>query len=179
MATPDTIEEKEVHRSWLRIVRRRLRHATGGVQEYEIVNPDSHSICTVVLDRNEDVVMVKLYRFGQERRLQELPAGAVDPGESFEAAVRREMLEQTGYAGDLAEVGSHFIAAEHGVTRHVFVSRNCVQVQPPAPEPSEIDEGAVVRVLPIDRFRTHVRSGALTETGDAFMALDWMGLLWH
>ena len=177
MDLPETLEEREVHRGWLRVVRRRLRHATGGVQEYEIVNPDSRSVCALVLDRRGEVVLVELYRFGQGRRLLELPAGAVEPGESLEEAIRREILEETGYAGELERIGSHFIAAEHGVTRHVFVARDCVPVAPPAPEPSEIDEGAVVRLVPLERFRALVRGGELTETGAAFMALDRLGLL--
>ena len=177
MELPETMEESEVHSGRLRVVRRRLRHATGGVREYEIVNPGSRSVCALVLDRNGDVVLVELYRFGQERRLLELPAGAVEPGESLEAAIRREILEETGYAGDLEPIGSHFIAAEHGVTRHVFVARDCVAVAEPTPEPSEIDEGALVRVVPLECFRALVRRGELTETGAAFMALDRLGLL--
>lgn len=177
MNLPETIDEKEIHNGWLHIVKRRLKHAGGGIQEYEIVNPNTHSVCALVLDQNNDVVLIELYRFGQHERLLELPAGAVESGESFKQAIEREILEETGYKGQLSEIGKHFIAAEHGVTRHVFVAQKSVQVAPPSPEQSEIDEGAIVRVVSLETFRALVRSGKLTETGAAFMALDYLGLL--
>jgi|GEM_PF-951928 len=177
MNLPETLEEQEIHKGWLRIVKRRVKHATGGVQEYEIVNPDTHSVCALVLNQDLDVVLIELYRFGQHERLLELPAGGVEEGESFEQAMEREILEETGYKGQLTEIGKHFIAAEHGVTRHVFVAHKSEQVASPSPEPSEIDEGATVRVVSLNMFKTIVRSGKLTETGAAFMALDHLGLL--
>ncbi len=61
---PEIIEEHDVYTGWLRIIRRKIRHANGGVQEYEIVNPDSHAACAVVFDQNENVVLVEMYRFG-------------------------------------------------------------------------------------------------------------------
>lgn len=177
MDLPKTLSEKEVYKGWLKILSRRIQHPNGGIQEYEIVNPGSHSVSALVLDRNHDVVLVELYRFGQQQRLLELPAGGVEQGESYLQAMQREILEETGYQGDITAVGEHFIAAEHGVTRHVFVAQNCVQVAKPNPEQSEIDEGAVVRILPLSEFLQLVRAGRLTETGAAFMALDYLGLL--
>lgn len=177
MNLPEILDETDVYNGWLRILRRRIRHPNGGVQDYEIVNPNTHSVSALVLDDNNDVVLVELYRFGQQQRLLELPAGGVEPGESFIQAMEREILEETGYSGDITEVGKHFIAAEHGVTRHVFVAQNCVQVKQPEPEQSEIDEGAVVRVLKLQEFLKLVRGGRLSETGAAFMALDFLGLL--
>lgn len=174
---PEVIHEEEIHRGWLHIVRRRLRHPNGGVQEYEIVNPDTHSVCAVAFDVNGDVILIELYRFGQQRRLLELPAGAVNKNEPLVDAIRRELLEETGYEGTLAKIGSHYTAAEHGVTRHVFVARECVQVAAPTPEQSEVDEGATVRVVPLHQFLAIVRRGELTETCAAFMVLDRLGLL--
>ena len=177
MDLPESIEEYEIHSGWLKIIKRRLKHPTGGIQEYEIVNPDSHSVCALVLNGDNDVVLIELYRFGQHERLLELPAGGVEQGESFIEAIEREILEETGYKGILKEIGQHYIAAEHGVTRHVFVAEGCKQVAEPSPEQSEIDEGATVRVVSLAEFRKLVRSGKLTETGGAFMALDYLGLL--
>jgi len=174
---PEIIEEKDLHTGWLHIVKRRLRHPNGGVQEYEIVNPNTHSVCALVLDVNNDVVLVEQYRFGQHDRLLELPAGGVEPGESLTQAIEREILEETGYQGQLTKIGKHFIAAEYGVTRHVFVARNSMQIAEPHPEQSEIDEGATVRIVKQHNFIDQVRGGALTETAGAFMALDYLGLL--
>ena len=82
----------------------------------------------VAFDEAGQVILVEIYRFGQDARLLELPAGGVEPEETLLGAMRRELLEETGYEGELEPVGSHYIAAEHGVTRHVFVARNCRQV---------------------------------------------------
>ena len=49
-----------------------------------------------------EVVLIKQFRPPVNGFVIELPAGLVDPGEPFEAAVRRELIEETGYAaGDV------------------------------------------------------------------------------
>ena len=147
MNLPEIIEELEIHKGWLNIIKRRMKHPNGGIQEYEIVNPNLHSVCALVLDENNDVVLIELYRFAQHERLLELPAGGVESGESLEKAIEREILEETGYKGTLREIGQHYIAAEHGVTRHVFVAKNSKKIAEPSPEQSEIDEGAAIRIV--------------------------------
>ena len=177
MGEPEIIEENEVYRGWVHVVRRTVRHPNGGVQRYDIVNPGTHSVCAVAFDQDQNVILVEIYRFGQGRRLKELPAGAVERGESFEDAMRRELLEETGYDGALVEIGSHLIAAEHGVRRHVFIARDCRRVAEPKRDQSEIDEGAEVAIVSLEEFKRIVRSGDITETGAAFMALDRLGIL--
>jgi ADP-ribose pyrophosphatase len=44
-----------------------------------------------------DILLVEQYRHAVQHTMFELPAGHVDPGETAEAAVKRELLEETGY----------------------------------------------------------------------------------
>lgn len=61
----------------------------------------------IALTADRRVVMVRQYRPAVERYTLELPSGLVDPGETPEQAMRRELLEETGYeAGELAPLGS-------------------------------------------------------------------------
>jgi len=171
------VEEVELYQGRLNVIRRKIEHPNGGIQHYEIVNSGTHSVSVVAMDESGHVILVEMYRFGQNRRLKELPAGVPESGESLINAIHRELLEETGYEGDIVEVGSHFIAAEHGVTRHVFHAKGCNQVSQPRPEQSEIDEGIKVITVPVSEFIGIVRSGEITETGAAFMVLDHLGLL--
>ncbi len=174
---PRILKQEEIHSGWLRVIRRTIEHPNGGIQNYEIVNPDSHSVCVVAMDEFDRVILVEMYRFGQNRRLKELPAGAPVSGESLVDAIHRELLEETGYAGNIKEIGSHFIAAEHGVTRHVFHATDCKKIAQATPDQSEIDEAIKVIIVSIEEFVDIVRSGQITETGAAFMVLDHLGLL--
>jgi ADP-ribose pyrophosphatase len=58
-----------------------------------------HSDCVaiVAVDDNDNVLLVNQYRQAIGKELLEIPAGGIDLGEDAEAAVRREMREETGF----------------------------------------------------------------------------------
>ncbi len=55
------------------------------------------------------LALVRNYRVAIGRRLWELPAGALEPGEAPEAAAGRELEEETGYrAANIAHLGDFY-----------------------------------------------------------------------
>ena len=62
----------------------------------------------IALTPDQQVVMVRQFRAGSRRDSLETPGGLLDPGEDPCAAGARELLEETGYAGDPPELlGCH------------------------------------------------------------------------
>ena len=57
----------------------------------------------IAVTPDEHIVLVEQFRHGIGRITLEIPGGMVDPGESFVDAARRELSEETGYAGTHAE----------------------------------------------------------------------------
>lgn len=51
----------------------------------------------VALTPDEQVVLVRQYRFGSQRATLEIAGGTVDPGEAPVVAAARELREETGY----------------------------------------------------------------------------------
>jgi ADP-ribose pyrophosphatase len=67
------------------------RETTREVVEHE------NCVAIVAIDDDDNVLLVKQFRKPVEKELLEIPAGGIDPGESPEDAVRREMREETGF----------------------------------------------------------------------------------
>ena len=54
-------------------------------------------VSAFALTKDNKVVMIKQYRHGIEEITTEVPGGVVDQGEDSETAIRRELMEETGY----------------------------------------------------------------------------------
>lgn len=64
----------------------------------ELVFPDWVQV--VCITKNGTLILVDQFRFGNRTFTTELPGGAVDEGENPLVAGVRELLEETGYAGN-------------------------------------------------------------------------------
>jgi ADP-ribose pyrophosphatase len=146
---------------------------SGIEREFEI-KLEGPTAVVLALTPEEDILLVREFRPGVEAVLRELPGGLVDEGEKPLEAARRELLEETGYAGDLEYVGPMVDCAYSTRIRHTFVARGCVKVGEPTPGEGESPE---LELVSLSEFRKHLRGGQLSDVGPGYLALDHLGLL--
>ncbi len=83
------------------------------IEAYYVVELPT-TACAVALTEEGEVLMVKQYRHPLKETLIEIPGGFIDEKESPEVAMKRELLEETGYEfSSIIKVGE--IAANPGV----------------------------------------------------------------
>lgn len=135
---------------------------------------EGDSVAILAITSTTDVVLVRQYRPGPGRILDELPGGGVEEGEAAAEAARRELLEETGYAGRIQIVGATWAAGHSMRRRWAALVTDCRRHGPPASDDGELCE-AVVMSMP--KFRAHLRSGQLTNADIGYMCLDHAGFL--
>jgi ADP-ribose pyrophosphatase len=156
-----------------RVLRRLYRLPDGREDTYDIKH-EGRAVCILALTGANQVVMTRQFRPGPEKVLLELPGGGAEPGEAPEAAARRELLEETGYAGELQFIGPSLDCAYSTLVRYNHVATGCRPVQPPSPAAGEF---IAVFEMPLADFRQHLRGGQLTDMETGYMGLDYLGLL--
>ena len=129
----------------------------------------------VAITPGGEVVLARQYRPGPDTMLDEIPGGAVEAGEDVAAAARRELLEETGYAGhrrgDRAKPGCR---ARRGPAASPRSCGTPTRVSAPQNQAGEFCE---VTLVSLAQFREHLRSGQLTDVDLGYLALDHAGLL--
>ena len=133
---------------------------SGRVTTREVVEHDD-CVVIVALDGDDNVLLVRQYRQAVDRELLELPAGGIDPGESPEDCVCREMREETGYSPAHVERLGGFYPAPGYCTEylHLYLATG-LDLSPLVAEDTESIE--LVRV-PKDRVLDLVASGEICD----------------
>ena len=145
-------EAPVVRDRWIDLVRQHVRTPSGHELEdfYVWRQPDwTHALAVTPAGR---FVRVRLWRQGARAVSLEFPGGVVDPGETPEAAAARELLEESGYAGDApVRLGSVWANPASQTNRvHTVLITGCRRVAEPRPEASEsfeVEEADAAAVL--------------------------------
>ena len=126
----------------------RLRLPGGAIKDpyYVLERPDAAIIFP--LTREGEVVLVRQYRPPLKRMELGLPAGLVEEGEKPEAAARRELLEETGYAGGEWELLGTLASSPSLKDNwaYLFLARDVEVVAEPDPDEHERVEVVEVAV---------------------------------
>ena len=155
----------------------RLRLPDGAVKDpyYVIERPDAAIVFP--LTEEDDVVLVRQYRPAIEGIELGLPAGLVDEGEEPEKAARRELLEETGYAGGEWEpLGS--LASSPSLKdnwAHLYLARGVTCSA--APRPDEYERVEVV-LVPVGEIVERISAGEIVSSSGvaaALLALNRLG----
>jgi 8-oxo-dGTP pyrophosphatase MutT (NUDIX family) len=127
------------------------------------------------------VVLVRQYKHGVGRAVLELPAGAIDPGESSEACALRELAEETGYvcAPEELECMGRFVTDPTNSNAHfdLFLARD---VRATAERQLDATEEIEVELATLDELRRFIADGTIevsSHVAAIYFMLDRLGEL--
>jgi ADP-ribose diphosphatase len=145
----------------------------GNIQVRRDIVRHPGSIVILALDesrRPPHILLERQYRHAAAKRMWELPAGSLEPGEAKLPAAKRELLEETGYTAKRWERALEFYVSPGFLTESmlVFLARGLKkgQAQP------EDDERIAVRFFPLAQAVRMATSGKIID------AKTIAGLLW-
>jgi len=147
---------------YLRLRRDHVELPSGQRIEDYFVRESRGFAVVFALTPDERVVLVRQYKHGIAAGVLELPAGALDEGESPERCARRELAEETGYVGDAPEaeyVRSFVTDPTNSDSRlHLFLVRNARRL---VEQDLDVTEDIAVEFATLDELRDHVRNGTI------------------
>ncbi len=133
----------------------------GGViaRRETLIHPGA--VCMVPVDGDGRLLLVTQYRHAAGRRLLELPAGTLEPGEEPAAAVERELQEEVDrHPGKVVPLGGFYVAP--GYTSeyiHLFV---CTELRASAMDGDE-DEDIEVVPLSVEEALAAIDDGRIRD----------------
>lgn len=167
------ISEEPVPLGYRKVLRRVFELPDGKQQEFNIINAP-RCVCMFALTADNQVVLAEQFRPGPEKVLLEMPGGGVHEGEDPQEAAIRELIEETGYTGDIQFIGTSIDDAYNNMIRYNYVFTNCQKTHEQALDESEFIEPVLMSLAD---FRAHLRSGEFTDVEAGYLALDFLNLL--
>jgi len=183
----EVVEKTSLLEGFLRVERYRLRHSrhAGGLTallEREVLER-GHAAAVLPYDaRRDQVVLIEQFRpgayaAGLEPWVIEAVAGIIEPGETPEAVVRREAVEEAGCRLEQIEEAGRVLLSPGGSSETLYLFCGRVDAAGIGGIHGIADEGEDIATLVCDAEAAHakVRSGEI-HAANAVLLLQWLML---
>lgn len=149
----------------------KVRKPSGAITTRDVVE---HSDCVAVvpIDDDEQVLLVKQFRYPVDSALLEVPAGGIETGEDVVDCVRRELQEEIGYCPERVEkLGGFYAIPGYGTEYlYVYIAKG---LKPSRLVAEDTDEIEVVRV-PVSKIPDLIFSGKICDAKSIASLLTYM-----
>jgi ADP-ribose pyrophosphatase len=162
MVKPEkTIASQQIYRGHAVNIRVDTVEKAGGRKTKRDVVEHSDCIAVVALDEQNNILLVRQFRYPVGRFLLEIPAGGIDPGEEPIDSVRRELQEEIGYLPrKIDKLGGFYTVPGYGTEYlHCFVATDLVPGRLTAEDTDDIE---LVRVSQ-DEIPQLIASGEICD----------------
>jgi ADP-ribose pyrophosphatase len=133
----------------------------GGRQTTREIVEHSDCVAIIALDDEDNILLVEQFRKSVEKELLEIPAGGIEPGETPEDCVRREMREETGFLPRRLERLGGFYSAPGYCTEYLYLYLATDLV--PSPLQAEDSESIRLVRVPLSEIPGLIASGAICD----------------
>lgn len=142
---------------------RRYRHPGRGIERDFFVLQAPEWVNVVALTPDQQLLLVRQFRFGVDDFALEIPGGMIDQGEDPVAAGLRELREETGYTGSRASLLGvvHPNPAIQANRCHIVLVEQAVRGAATDWDP---DEEIAISTLPVEEVFALARSGGITHS---------------
>lgn len=160
MSTIKKVSSEIIHKNpWWEYKNDKIIRSDGSEGEYAYIETPGNSIVVPVLDDGR-LILVRQYRYLNEKWSIEFPGGGIHAGESPSDGAKRELLEESGYSTEnLIKIGN--FEPSVGVIKdmsHVFIANELSLVKAPQ---SDIFEHTEVILRRVDEFEEMIKRGEI------------------
>ncbi|MBA3036414.1 MAG: NUDIX hydrolase [Desulfobacterium sp.] len=127
----------------------------------DVIRHPGASAIVPLLNDNE-IILIKQYRYAVGGFIWEIPAGVLDPGEAPLECAKRELIEETGYSANEMEKLTEIVPVPgYSDERiHIFLATGLSESK----QNLDDDEILKVHTLKLDAAMEMIRSGEITDS---------------
>ena len=160
--TATTLASHQVHTGHVfKTTQDKVKLHNGLEATFDVIRHPPSVILIPILD-GKKIILVRQYRYAIDKWIWELPAGNIEPGETPDAAARRECGEETGQMPSAVEqVGTFFPTPGYCNEKMLFYL--ATQLRPAASSRLDEDEILTAHAFPLNEAKNMVSSGAIID----------------
>lgn len=170
----EELSREMVFKKYGRMIEKVVYRLPDGKETDFYIKKEGPAVAILALTKGTNVILVNQFRPGPNEVLRELPGGYVEEKETPFVAAERELLEETGYKGEIKWSKEVYDCAYSTMRRHCVIITNCNKVVEPK---QDTYEKTKVEIVSLDEFITILRSGKMTDIEAGYLCLDHLHLI--